>query len=78
MVERGYSPYYAAAVTAGSSMIGPIIPPSIIMIIYGGLIGTSVAALFVAGLLPGLLLATALFILNGWMAHRHNHPGGKG
>ena len=78
MVERGYSPYYAAAVTAGSSMIGPIIPPSIIMIIYGGLIGTSVAALFVAGLLPGIILATALFILNGWLAHRQNHPGGKG
>ena len=78
MIERGYPPYYAAAVTAGSSMIGPIIPPSIIMIIYGGLIGTSVAALFVAGLLPGLLLATGLFILNGWMAVRQNHPGGKG
>ncbi|MGD2100443.1 MAG: TRAP transporter large permease [Desulfobacterales bacterium] len=77
MIERGYPPKYAAAVTAGSSMIGPIIPPSIIMIIYGGLIGTSVAALFVAGIIPGILLAIALFILNGWMAVRQNHPGGR-
>jgi tripartite ATP-independent transporter DctM subunit len=77
MIERGYPPYYAAAITAGSSMIGPIIPPSIIMIIYGGLLGTSVAALFVAGIIPGLLLAIALFIINHWMAVRQNHPGGK-
>jgi tripartite ATP-independent transporter DctM subunit len=78
MRERGYSPYYAGAITAASSMIGPIIPPSIIMIIYGGLIGTSVAALFVAGILPGLLLAAFLFAMNAWMAWRHDHPGGAG
>lgn len=77
MVERGYDKYYAGAITVASSMIGPIIPPSIIMIIYGGLIGTSVAALFVAGIVPGLLLAASLMGLNAWMAHRHNHPGGK-
>ncbi|WP_296933519.1 TRAP transporter large permease [uncultured Marinobacter sp.] len=78
MRERGYSPYYAGAITAASSMIGPIIPPSIIMIVYGGLTSTSVAALFVAGILPGLLLAVLLFGLNGWMARRNNHPGGSG
>ncbi|MFQ3787384.1 TRAP transporter large permease [Halomonas sp. A29] len=77
MRERGYSPYYAGAITAASSMIGPIIPPSIIMIIYGGLTGTSVAALFVAGILPGLLLACMLFGMNGWLARRENHPGGN-
>ena len=77
MVERGYDRYYAGAITVASSMIGPIIPPSIIMIIYGGLIGTSVAALFVAGIVPGLLLAASLMALNAWMAHRHNHPGGQ-
>jgi tripartite ATP-independent transporter DctM subunit len=57
-------------------MIGPIIPPSIIMIIYGGLVGTSVAALFIAGILPGLLLAMALMALNGVYAAVCNHPGG--
>tara|TARA_R110002020_G_scaffold274364_5_gene489532 strand:- start:764 stop:2047 length:1284 start_codon:yes stop_codon:yes gene_type:complete len=77
MRERGYPPYYAGALTAASSMIGPIIPPSIIMIIYGGLTGTSVAALFVAGILPGLLLACLLFGFNAWIAHRDDHPGGR-
>ena len=71
MVDRGYDKYYAGAITAASSMIGPIIPPSIIMIIYGGLTGTSVAALFVAGVIPGILLAASLMLLNNWMAHRY-------
>lgn len=76
MEARGYSRYYAGAITAASSMIGPIIPPSIIMIIYGGLTGVSVAALFVAGVLPGLLLATSLILLNAVIARLRNHPGG--
>lgn len=77
MVNRGYDKYYAGAITAASSMIGPIIPPSIIMIIYGGLTSTSVAALFVAGIVPGLLLAGVLLALNVFMAYRYDHPGGK-
>lgn len=77
MVSRGYDKYYAGAITAASSMIGPIIPPSIIMIIYGGLTSTSVAALFVAGIVPGLLLAGVLLALNAFMAYRYDHPGGK-
>ena len=77
MIDRGYDKYYAGAITAASSMIGPIIPPSIIMIIYGGLTSTSVAALFVAGILPGLLLAVALMVLNAFIAHLRNHPGGR-
>lgn len=76
MVARGYNPYYAGAITAASSMIGPIIPPSIIMIIYGGLTGASVAALFAAGIMPGILLAVSLMTLNAIMARVGNHPGG--
>ena len=76
MKARGYDPYYAGAITAASSMIGPIIPPSIIMIIYGGLTGASVAALFIAGVVPGLLLAVALMTLNAIVAHFKGHPGG--
>lgn len=76
MEERGYDRYYAGAITAASSMIGPIIPPSIIMIIYGGLTGASVAALFAAGVIPGLLLAVALIVLNAVIARVRNHPGG--
>ncbi len=78
MRERGYTATYAGAVTAASAIIGPIIPPSIILIIYGALMQTSVAALFIAGIVPGLLLALALFALNAWIAHRDDHPGGRG
>lgn len=76
MKARGYSATYAAALTAASSVIGPIIPPSIVMIFYGALMNVSVAALFAGGILPGLLVALGLFGLNAVMAHRHNHPGG--
>jgi len=76
MEERGYDRHYAGAVTAASSMIGPIIPPSIIMIVYGGLTGASVAALFAAGIVPGLLLAAALMALNAIIARLRDHPGG--
>ncbi|MEQ9178437.1 MAG: TRAP transporter large permease, partial [Nitratireductor sp.] len=74
MRERGYSATYAGAITAASSIIGPIVPPSIILIFYGALMQTSVAALFMAGILPGLLLTAALFALNAWYAWRDDHP----
>jgi tripartite ATP-independent transporter DctM subunit len=77
MVARGYSPLYAAAITVASSVIGPIIPPSIVMIFYGAVMQTSVAALFVAGVIPGLMLAGVLFAANAWFAHRDDHPGGR-
>lgn len=78
MQEKGYDAPYAAAVTAASSIIGPIIPPSIILVIYGALMETSIAALFIAGIIPGLLLAFVLFLVNAYFAHRLNHPGGRG
>jgi tripartite ATP-independent transporter DctM subunit len=77
MVEQGYRRSYAAALTAASSIIGPIIPPSIILILYGALMETSVTALFVAGVVPGLLLAAALMTVNAICASRGNHPGGS-
>jgi len=77
MREKGYSNVYASAITAASSMIGPIIPPSIVMIFYGAIMQTSVAAMFLGGILPGLLLALALFGTNTYFAHRHDHPGGR-
>lgn len=76
MEERGYSRRYAAAITAASAMIGPIIPPSIILIIYGAFMNVSVAALFAAGILPGLLLASALVVANFFFAWREGHPSG--
>lgn len=78
MEKAGYTRDYAAAVTAASSIIGPIIPPSIILIFYGALMGTSVVALFAAGVVPGLLLAAVLMVVNAYLAHKHDHPGGRG
>lgn len=74
MEQRGYTKLYAGAITAASSIIGPIVPPSIILIFYGAIMQTSVAALFVAGILPGLLLASALVLLNAYFAIRNDHP----
>jgi len=74
MREQGYTNSYASAITAASSIIGPIIPPSIILIFYGALMSTSVTALFLAGIVPGLLLAGALFLVNAFYAWRDNHP----
>lgn len=77
MKERGYTLEYAGAITAAASIIGPVIPPSIIMIFYGVIMGVDVAALFAAGILPGLILTTALMAANFIFAHRYDHPGGR-
>jgi len=77
MKERGYSADFAAALTAASCVIGPIIPPSIVMIFYGALMNVSVAALFAGGIVPGLLMAVFLCVYNFWIARRDNHPGGR-
>lgn len=74
MTGQGYKLPYAGAITAASSIIGPIVPPSIIMIFYGALMGTSVTALFIAGIVPGLILAAALMALNAFYAWRDGHP----
>lgn len=76
MRQRGYSTEYASALTCAASIIGPIIPPSIVMIFYGAIMGVDVAALFAGGIGPGLLLTGVLMAANFFFAHRHNHPGG--
>lgn len=70
MEKDGFSRSYAAGLTAGSSLIGPIIPPSIFMILYGTMTGTSIGGLFVAGIIPGLVLGTAFMALNWIHAKR--------
>lgn len=74
MKEEGYSAEYAAAVTTASSVIGPIIPPSIIMVIYASVTGESVGALFLAGFLPGITIAISLMVLAYYYAVREGHP----
>jgi len=78
MRERGYTNTYAAAITAASSIIGPIIPPSIILVFYGVLMQVSIGGLLISGLVPGFLLGGALMAINTYFAHRHDHPGGRG
>lgn len=62
MRKAGFTSAFSAAVTAASAIIGPIIPPSVIMVIYAVLAGASIADLFLAGIVPGLILASALMI----------------
>jgi tripartite ATP-independent transporter DctM subunit len=74
MRERGYPADFAAAVTVASAVIGPIIPPSISLVVYAFLSGTSVARLFLAGIVPGLLVGLALMLFNRYLAIRRNFP----
>jgi len=60
MERRGYPRDYATALTCAASLIGPIIPPSITMVIYAVAAGTSIGGLFLAGVVPGILIATSL------------------
>lgn len=60
MKERGYELGYSTGVTAASSVIGPILPPSIALVVYGWLANVSIGGLFMAGLLPGILMALLL------------------
>ena len=74
MKREGYDADYAAAVTACSSIIGPIIPPSIIMIVYAATLrNVSVLSLFAAGLIPGLMMAIALLVASGWISWRRGY-----
>jgi len=74
MVKDGYELDYSAAVTAASSIIGPTIPPSNMMVIYGSLMSVSIAGLFAAGILTGLLLAFLLMLLAAYYAAKRNYP----
>lgn len=74
MAKQGMPPAYAAALIAVSSVMGPIIPPSITMIIYGVLSGASIGQLFLAGIMPGIGIATGLLIYASWRAKRDGFP----
>lgn len=69
-----YTPEYAAAITAASATIGPIIPPSIPLVLYALVSNTSIGYLFLGGVLPGVLIGLVLIILNSFLARRRNFP----
>jgi tripartite ATP-independent transporter DctM subunit len=74
MRDAGYEPDFAVGVTAASSTIGPIIPPSLPMVIYGVVAGASIGQLFAAGFIPGLLMALALSGMVWWFSWRRGYP----
>lgn len=78
MEKAGYSRAYACAVTAAGSIIGPTIPPSTLMIIYGSIMGVSIAGLFAAGILPGLLICLICMAVIALTARRKGLPKGEG
>lgn len=74
MEKDGYDTDFSCAVTAASSCIGPIIPPSLPMIVAGTLTGLSVTKLFVAGVIPGILLGLGMMLVCGIIAKKRNYP----
>jgi len=74
MDREGFPKPYSAAVTVSSSIIGPIIPPSITMVVYGGLTQASVGALFLGGVIPGLLMGIVLSVYCFFVSRRRGYP----
>lgn len=74
MVDEGFDPEFSAAVTAASATIGPIIPPSIPMVVYGMMTEVPVGSLFMGGIVPGLLLAVATSMLVFFIARKRSYP----
>lgn len=77
MEKKGYPKGFAAALNASSATIGPVIPPSIGFIIYASVSGTSVGKLFLAGTLPGILIALVIMAVCTVVARRSRHPKGE-
>lgn len=76
MIDRGYSPGYTAALNASAGLLGVLIPPSIPLILYGSIVGVSITQLFMASLMPGILMVIAFMIVHASLARRVL-PGGK-
>lgn len=70
MGRRGYSPAYSASVVAASGALGLIIPPSLTMVVYGVSSGASIGALFLCGIIPGIMIAMMLALINYWRARQ--------
>ncbi len=74
MEQEGYDKEFSTAVTVASSIIAPIIPPSMIMVIYGAIMGVSIAGLFAAGIIPGLIIGVGLMIYTHIVSKRRQYP----
>jgi len=74
MEKEGYDPPFAAAVSAATAVIGPVMPPSVPMIICASLAGVSVGRMFMGGIIPGLLLALFFMVVCYWLSHKRHYP----
>ncbi|MFZ5945928.1 MAG: TRAP transporter large permease [Bacillota bacterium] len=77
MEKEGYDKEFAAALSAASGVIGPVIPPSTMMIVYGAVMNVSIGAMFIGGILPGLVLALGLMITSYIISVKRNYPKGE-
>lgn len=75
MLKKGYKPSFIASVLTAGGFLGPIIPPSILMIVYGSITNVSIGALFISGVLPGLLLGAAFMGLIWYLSGRLKYAG---
>jgi C4-dicarboxylate transporter, DctM subunit len=74
MKNNRYTPAYSAAITAATAVIGPIIPPSIPLVLYALISDTSIGYLFAAGVVPGLIMTAVMMGLNAYLANKRNFP----
>src|SRR5512143_1187504 len=77
MVDNGFKPKFSAAIVASAATIGPVIPPSIPFVLYGALTGVSVGRLFLAGFIPGGLMAVAMMAAIAFLAKPYHLPREK-
>ncbi len=77
MNDAGFDPEFSCAVTAASATLGPIIPPSIPMVIYSMTSGASLGHLFLGGVLPGVFLAGAMMVYVAYISNKRNYPTGE-
>lgn len=75
MVSKGYSREYTASLVACAGSIGPIIPPSIPLVVYGVMVSTSIAKLFMGGIVPGIIMGISLMIVNYIVSKRRGYVG---
>lgn len=73
MINKGYSKSYSASLLASAGSLGPIVPPSILFILYGVMTNASIGDMFIAGIIPGILIAFALVFVNFFVARKMDH-----
>ncbi|MCS2608525.1 TRAP transporter large permease [Halomonas dongshanensis] len=77
MRDKGYDVDFAVGITGASSTVGPIIPPSLPLVVYGVVASASIGQLFIAGIVPGLLIAALLMLMVAVISHRRGYPIGE-